>query len=841
MQGAANSRGGATPPPTLAQRGFPRRVRMLLEGVLEYASDELERGLAATLNEQEQQLFKLAEQARSNDVQARCFEALREIKRGRADVTPRFLISLEAALASLRDPPQRGLAFAAPAPSASSGQLSLVEDVDMDEQVVLNEIAGRAEIRNSLVLFLLGQRFGVIAGRPAYDAETLPIGPHALCRALRVACGCLDLNLENRLALFRQFDRQVMQGSSSFYETINGYLIRQRVLPGLTFVPVRARPTAQDGGGTRTNESAREAAATRDKARPEPGALGLGAGGAGSGSPSGSMPGRGDVARQAREAAGKPSPRASGSAAGAAAAEGSRPESARGAAGSRPLTGWPGVPAAGGEASQDSEMFEVLRELLSGRRALLGKLGGNAGRNPMAPLASEDDLQSVLGMLQSRPPDTVIVDGQPRPRSVQHVKQDLLARLRQLTPGPAPPALAEKDADTIDLVGMLFDHIMKDVKPNSPAAALLARLQVPLVRVALRDKGFFTRRQHPARQMLNAIAETGAHWMGDDEADRSLVQKMQMLVDRTVSEFDGDLSLFNVLLDDLSGQMQTTARKAEVAERRHVEAARGKEKLEISRIKAAATIESVLANKRVPKFLHTLLCQAWADVLALSVLRHGDESDAYRHQLRIAERLVEAALVRRSTGQALIGPTEMQSLRGEIEEALAQVGYHPEDAQAVATRLLAASQEEEDMDSASRTEIALRMKSRVRLGQDVEQRADGEKLAPLKPEEQEVLERLRGLPFGTWFEFVVNQQGTRVRRRLSWYSTVTGHCLFVNHRGQRVGEYSLNWLARQLHRGNVSVVEQDQGNIIDRAWNAILGALKSFAGEPPLADARNEA
>ena len=837
MQGAANSRGGVSPPPTLAQRSFPRRVRMLLEGVLEYASDELERGLATTLNEQEQQLFKLAEQARNNDVQARCFESLREIKRGRADVIPRFLISLEASLASLREPPRLGAAFATQrTESGLSGQLALVEDVEMDEQVVLNEIAGRAEIRNSLVLFLLGQRFGVIAGRPAFDAETLPVGPHALCRALRDAVGCLELNLENRLALYRQFDRQVMQNSSAFYEAINSYLIRQKVLPGLTFVPIRARPTAQ-------GEPAERPAPDQERSRPRTGgradaeSLGLGAAG-----PSHA----GDGHRRAGDSP-RPSTPRSGAPVGAPAKAGAHAAAAAsdtgGARKPRPFTAWPGLPSARPAEGRDAEAFEALRQLLSGRRALLGKLNGrNGSKGALAPVASPDDLQSVLGVLQGRAPAPVMVDGEPRPRSIQHVKQDLLAQLRQVSPGPTPPALGEQDADTIDLVGMLFDHIMKDVKPNSPAATLLAQLQVPLLRVALRDKGFFTRRQHPARQMLNAIAESGAYWMGDDEADRNLVHKMKMLVDRTVGEFDGDPGLFEVLLDDLSGHMQTVVRKAEVAERRHVDAARGKEKLEVSRLRAAETVEAVLANKRVPKFLHTLLCQAWADVLALTVLRHGDDSDAYRHQLRIAERLVEAATVRRSTGQTLIGPTEMQSLRGEIEEALAQVGYHQEDAQAVAARLLAASQDEEDMDAASRTELALRLKSRARLGQDVEQRApDGEKLAPLKPEEQAVLERLRGLPFGTWFEFTVNQQGDRVRRRLSWYSTVTGHCLFVNHRGQRVGEYSLNWLARELHRGNVTVVEEGQASIIDRAWNAIVGALRSFSGGAPMAEARSGA
>jgi hypothetical protein len=126
----------------------------------------------------------------------------------------------------------------------------------------------------------------------------------------------------------------------------------------------------------------------------------------------------------------------------------------------------------------------------------------------------------------------------------------------------------------------------------------------------------------------------------------------------------------------------------------------------------------------------------------------------------------------------------------------------------------------------------MRLKSRTRLGQNVDAAHADEKLSPLTPAEQTCLERIRHLPFGTWFEFVSNQQGDVVRRRMSWYSTVTGHCLFVNHRGQRIGEYSLHWLAREMQRGNLRVVETGQESIIDRAWHAIVGALRSFAGRP---------
>ena len=232
----------ATPPsaPTLASRPLPERVRQLLGGILEYASDEIERSLVSMLNEFEQQLFKHAEQARSNSVQTRWLEAQRLVKRNRPDLVPRFLILLEAELAMVKDPP--GVRAPIGGFRSHAGELSLIEAQDMDEASVLTEIAGRGEVRNSLPLYLLGQRFGVLAGKPAFDAENLPIGPQALCRMLRQAADCLELAGEHRSLLFRTFERHLMPLYGGFIESVNTYLSRNGVLPNLHYVPVRARP-----------------------------------------------------------------------------------------------------------------------------------------------------------------------------------------------------------------------------------------------------------------------------------------------------------------------------------------------------------------------------------------------------------------------------------------------------------------------------------------------------------------------------------------------------------------------------------------------------------------------
>ena len=159
MSATATSLSSGAPPATLSTRQFPRRVRVLLEGIFELVTGEMDRMLSETLDGLEQQLFKQAEQARGNDVQLRCLEALGNVKRGRSALTPRFIALFESSLASLKDSDAR---LAATPEPVSFNDLSLVAESDMDEPTLLPEISGRPDTRNSHPLSLPGTR----AGRP---------------------------------------------------------------------------------------------------------------------------------------------------------------------------------------------------------------------------------------------------------------------------------------------------------------------------------------------------------------------------------------------------------------------------------------------------------------------------------------------------------------------------------------------------------------------------------------------------------------------------------------------------------------------------------------------------
>ncbi|TDK33897.1 DUF1631 domain-containing protein [Luteimonas terrae] len=741
----------ALPPRSIAAAGLPPRVRRTLERALSFVSTELDGGLSNLVSEFEQELFRLADQARNPGLESGYMATLRTFRANRADLVPRFLLALEGTLAALRTP-------AAPPPpvpadSTSFGPLSLVEDTVMDEGTVLREIASRQEGRANLSLHLLGQRFGVLAAAPAFDAERLPLGPQCLCRAIAAAAHVLEIEHDARLLLYRCFDRVVMPGYARVLERLDAQLADDGILPSLTFVPMRARA---------------EAVEPRDPARPQ----------------------------RAPEA---PAP--------------TRPAADEA---QRPFTGWGEPDTAADDEDLDPQAHEAayarLQQLMSGRRELLRKFQPRGDSPlPRRQLATSE-VSDALRQLQQQP-----TGAGRNARSLVDIKRSLLAQARQRDGEGA--SLAPQDEDAFELLGMLYGHIEQEIRTEAPAAPLVRDLQIPVLRAALQDHSFFTRQRHPARQLLNTVAESAASWHDDTAFDPRVETALRAAVAYVVANYEGDVAVFAEGNAKVQAQLQAQARTAELQERRHIEAARGREKLAAARARADELMQGIVGDRRLPRFSRALLDQSWADVLTLTLLRHGEYSEEANRQLDTTRRIVDASLA--------VMPRDDDSLQAEVESALGHVGYHGEEATVIAQRLTSHRSDEDD--AASRTELAMKLKARARLGEEAGT-ARREKLPPRTPDEQAQYDHLRTLPFGTWIEFTTNQQGDMVRRRMSWYSPMTDHVLFVNQRGQRTGEQSMDAVSRLMASGNARVVTADRGHLVDRAWQAAMGALRSFAG-----------
>ncbi len=808
-----------TSPQSLANADLPKRVRRVLEILLNIASDELDHPMGEMLSEFEQQLFRMADNARNPGIESDHLQTLRTLRMNRADLLPRFMAGLEASVAGIGHKPAQDAAATTTATAISSmnlSDLSLVEQVAIDEDAVLREIASRQESRNTLTLHLFGQRFGVLAGAPAFDAQRIPLGPQSLCSVMRDAAQSLQVSLEARLLLYRIFERRVMAHYPQLLESLNASATRNGILPSLTYVPIRLRPSAQpadevDEGAEEIDDGVMDGVASSQHNRPQshgtaaktrgrnnasrPGA-GTGAsgahaaGGQGAGAQVGGMPSRTMHAGRVRS-----NP-----------AEHDNPQ--------RPFTAWPGEALPATDTANETEAFDQLQQLLTGRRELLDKLRPDKGSAPQRSLDRPELLEALSHLKHSQSSTGAL-------RSLPDIKQTLLAQARQKYGHAA--GLQREDNDTFELLDMVYGQLQHEIRSNSAAAALLQRLQLPLLQVALKDRAFFVRAQHPARELLNTVAESGARWLGEGDIDPQMLAPMKQAVDHVVEKYDGDDVVFEESNKKLQGELHTLVHKAELSERRLIDAARGKEKLEIAKRKAAETIQDLIGERRLPKFIRALLNQAWADVLTLTLLRQGSESDEWKQQLDATRRIIDAC------AQSGSGTDADPELATHIETALSQVGYHGEEAAEISRRLTSANTDDDSDDTATRTELAMKLRARTRLGEDAQAKAKP-KLPPRSPAEQERYEQLRVIPYGTWFEFITNQQGNINRRRLSWYSPMTEHALFVNQRGQRVAETTLDALARMLASGQVKIVTAERGHMVDRAWQATLSALRSFAG-----------
>lgn len=770
----ASAKSGEGGQQTLARRNdLPPRVRSLCDGLLEQTRKALAPALDRALGEIEQALFKMAEQAASSNLQQQHFEALRSFQHGRTLIQPRFLRAIETGIASIRS----GTGATASALASKRTPLELVDAASLEEDLALREVSTRVEMRCSQQLHVFAYRFGVIAAAPP-DHETLPLGPHALAEALRVAVNGLGLGTEYRILAYRQVERVAFADLAQLFERLNQWLASQRILPHfkLSYRSPGAAATGEAGSETTdTNEPAAEP----DKAA-------------------------------TAEAAAKPAAVAPARMSAASAAH-------------APMSGQPGMQRT--ESVAETPQFATLRNLLAARRRVDGDGEAPVASAAHAPSIPRADLQNLLGAMQR----AAVQDAANGKRyDSERFRNTLAVKLRRSGAQGSAVGLGGEDRDTVELIGMLFDYVTRNISESSQARSLVGQLHVPVLRVALSDKTFFTRRDHPARELINTIAETSERWLDDADADPELSGKLRMVVDQLCNSYDGDVNMFTGMANDLDQHLKLLTKRADAAERRHIEAAKGRDRLILARETARAAISGLLKGRSPSTRLRSLLEDTWTDALALSALRGGADGSEFTECLDIAADLL-------ARGMKPLGDSPGdRKLRQGAATHLRAVGLHEDEINGLIDNLFEQAPTDAALAQLERIDEALRAKPR--LGGETPKQAEKPK-QPLDPNEQKMLNQIMQTSFGTWFEFTKNAKGEVTRRKLAWFSPMTGNCLFVNQRGARIEDLTLDLLAREMASGRARVATAEKTRFVDRAWKTIVSLLRPQASALPVGEA----
>ena len=491
-----------------------------------------------------------------------------------------------------------------------------------------------------------------------------------------------------------------------------------------------------------------------------------------------------------------------------------------------------GAGAAVDEEVSEEQILGMLGQLLTMRRnrnaeslysgLLPGR--GDSARLAHLPSVGSTELVDALHQLQREASIEAPVN-RDEILQLQHEMLINLGRELELGSGDSPSKrLNQVDQDVIDVIGMLFEFILDDRDMPDTMKALLGRLQIPMIKVAVLDRSFFGNKQHAARRLLNVLARAAMSWVDDgDRSARSVYGRIESAVSRILAEFSDDVGLFAVVYDEFSGVMEREARGAEVAEERVTQVTRGQEQLLVARRRVAQVLNDFrVAQPDMPPAVVNILREGWHDVMLLANLREGEESAAWKHAYAAVEELVWSV-------QPKVEPAERQrllkaipDLLKKLRDGLNNISFDHHRASQLFKDLqachIAALRGSDESIAASRDEDVVL--------EEVELPAE----PVLENVEEEFLDRAKALEIGQWLKWRLDEDWTR--GKLSWRSEVSNNCIFVNGKGMKVAEMTLSEIAVLFRDREASVLEAVNKPLMDRALDAMLGALQDTAAKP---------
>lgn len=651
-------------------------------------------------------------------------------------------------------------------------QLTLVGNDEYEETLLVTNMVNQVRAHCAQQLFALDQRLALLNNGSKLGEDRNPFGPQAIAQAFRDTLARSVFPLRIKTILYVLFDQQVMQHLQPLYEQLNKRLADGGVLPNLKYRPQGQRPAS-----SHTPRPAK--VAEKSTTMPDDGAPVL------------------------------------------------PPYSA---------SDLPDMP-----PGDRNALFGGLAVLLAERRRRGDKatLFGNTqsivsfGPTTATTTYSANELLEALNRLQ-RESAHELAQRLRQPQPVDALKADLQRHLEAGSAQPKNTRLTDQEADVIDLVGMVFDFILDDENLPDSCKTTLSHLHTPFLKVALLDKQLFTQHHHPARKLLNAMAQAGVLYGGEGE-ERALLAKMHWVVERVIQDFVGDLSLFDSLLGDFNEYVSNLRQKVELRERRAMEAARGRDRLLAAREHALEAIAKVTQDRDLPELVRNFLEMSWCDALTFIVLRSGEHSDEWKRACEVGEQLAWSV-----TPLDAAGRDHLQAIRLALLEELRKGlevlgGYHEDGIRRLLQDLVAC----QHAIQAQQPQIAAQLKQELPespLGAMLG--AEGHTL--VKPNGEALSERVRvlmkelsHLEFGTWFEFSDTTPARRLK--LSWFSPTTRNYMFVDHTGQRVAVKPIVQLAQEMEAGRVRLVPTEQSApLMDRALSAIYRVLQRFtSGRSP--------
>jgi len=715
-------------------------------------------------------LLEFADKARSNNQQWQLLEASRQLKQKKIDMEVGFLEELKD---GFRHFAAGKLGGQKSRKEDASANLSLIADDTLEIELAQNSFARRAETRFSEELYGMQQRLSMLSGGKKIAEDGNPMGPIQLAKCLEKSLQELTQETKIKVLIYKVYEKNMLLRLGDLYGDINKNLIAAGVLPNLRYAVNKQADTV-------VVSPARQAEVDTTPVLPR----GVRT----------SIPQRAPPPHYVPVV-------------------------------SRQLAAQVTMP----DAHQPSAQYQ--QQLYSAIRTMQKSIVRPQGwRMDNVPAASSNELVSVIDHVQS-----VAAVGVDRLDDLHIVPCETVSdagavsqRLQQEVSRETGKNIDEEKANTIDLVGMIFEYMLGDDSLPDNVKAVLSYLHTPYLKIAFLDEELFAKPEHPARQLLNALEETGTKWVNQDGSSQfKALPKIKGVVRRILMEFHKDLSLVDELLVDLREFNEKVQRNVDLLEQRATQKAEGEDRLKQVKKQVHYTVKERIDGKKLPSPVIVLLLHPWSEYLTFVLLRHGERSEPWQQALQTIDNVLWSVTPKSTADEKNRLMTLQEPLQDALKHGFNSIAYDA----AKANKLLDAIREIHHISLQNRATQA----ASAGVREEIESTAVGHEeahtveLLPQTPEERELVEKLRMVEFGTWMEFdeLDNQRNQRVK--IAWFNSKTLQYMLVNRAGKQAAVLSAVEIARHMLSKNARMISGTAKPFFERALENIFARLQANA------------
>lgn len=245
------------------------------------------------------------------------------------------------------------------------------------------------------------------------------------------------------------------------------------------------------------------------------------------------------------------------------------------------------------------------------------------------------------------------------------------------------------DQMVIDIVAALFDQVLADPDVPPQMARQIGRLQLPVLRVALRDQSFFHARKHPVRRFINRMGSLATLFEDLDQgAGKQCIDVITGLVNDIVEGDFDQIALYNDKLGALESFIEAQ-REQDTQEQADVATLLSDKEADLRvRQRYMQLVGHELSELDVPGAVKAFLTQVWTQVQVSAATEHGVDSPQALRFRQAAHRLVLSV---QPQGHPSLRQSFLKHLPGlmrDLRDGLASIAWPAESTQSFLETLL---------------------------------------------------------------------------------------------------------------------------------------------------------